>query len=222
MLRYTVLASDYDGTLADQGRVDAVTVAALERWRISGGRLVLVTGRRLPDLIAVFPALDRCDYVLAENGALLYTPRYTEERLLGDEPPARLIETLQQRQVEPLYVGRGVVATLNPHESTVREVLRELHLAWQVILNKNDVIVLPPGVHKASGLQTALDLMGVSANATVAVGDAQNDLHMFELCGYAVAVANALPEVKAQADWITSSESSKGVVELIDRLLTMG
>ena len=46
-MHYLALASDYDGTLATDGRVDNATIAALERLRDSGRRLLLVTGREL-------------------------------------------------------------------------------------------------------------------------------------------------------------------------------
>ena len=49
-MRYLALACDYDGTLAQHGRVDETTLAALEKFRASGRRLLLVTGRELEDL----------------------------------------------------------------------------------------------------------------------------------------------------------------------------
>ena len=76
------LASDYDGTLAHDGAVDRVTVEALERLKRSGRKLLLVTGRELPDLVAVCPRLDLFDRVAAENGALLYDPATRQERPL--------------------------------------------------------------------------------------------------------------------------------------------
>ena len=56
-MRYLALATDYDGTLASQGRVNQQTVAALERLRKSGRRLILVSGRELGDLLNVFPEI---------------------------------------------------------------------------------------------------------------------------------------------------------------------
>jgi HAD superfamily hydrolase (TIGR01484 family) len=70
-MRYFALASDYDGTLAHDGSVNEATVRALEQLVRSGRKLILVTGRELPDLKAVFPRLDLCERVVAENGALL-------------------------------------------------------------------------------------------------------------------------------------------------------
>jgi HAD superfamily hydrolase (TIGR01484 family) len=68
------LATDYDSTIATNSKVEASTIAALERLKASGRTLVLVTGRELPDLQAVFPQLEIFDRVVAENGAVLYRP----------------------------------------------------------------------------------------------------------------------------------------------------
>ena len=70
-MRYHVLGTDYDGTLATHGVVDDPTIAALERLLASGRRLVMVTGRELPELMEIFPRLDLFELVVAENGALL-------------------------------------------------------------------------------------------------------------------------------------------------------
>ena len=70
-VRYLALATDYDGTLAEQGTVRPETVAAVERLRKSGRRAVLVTGRELEDLKTVFDRFDLFDLVVSENGALV-------------------------------------------------------------------------------------------------------------------------------------------------------
>ena len=46
------LATDYDGTLAEDGNVSAATIESLERFKDSGRRLIMVTGRELPELTA--------------------------------------------------------------------------------------------------------------------------------------------------------------------------
>ena len=70
-MRFLALACDYDGTLANDGTVDASTIAALERWRGAGGRLIMVTGRELPDLKRIFPEIGIFDCIVAENGGVL-------------------------------------------------------------------------------------------------------------------------------------------------------
>src|SRR5690606_19152673 len=71
---FLALATDYDGTLAHDGVVDAETVAALRRLKNSGRRLILVSGRELPDLKRAFPEFAVCDLIVVENGAVLYEP----------------------------------------------------------------------------------------------------------------------------------------------------
>jgi hydroxymethylpyrimidine pyrophosphatase-like HAD family hydrolase len=88
-----------------------------------------------------------------------------------------------------------------------------------VILNKDAVMVLPTGVDKASGLRLALAELDISPEQVVGIGDAENDQAFLRLCGCAVAVANALPAVKAEADLVTAGARGAGVAELIDRLI---
>jgi len=218
-MQYLALASDYDGTLATDGQVQGETLATLKRLRESGRKLILVTGRQLEDLCQVFPQFDWFDCVVAENGALLHFPASGEEQLLGDRPPEAFIQALQDRHVDSLSVGKVIVATWEPHGTTVLEAIRDLGLNLQVILNKGAVMVLPSGINKATGLSAAVKRLGLSAHNVVAVGDAENDLAFFDLCGFSVAVANALPMVKERADWVTQGSRGAGVTELIEALI---
>src|SRR5262245_40740703 len=147
-MRYLALATDFDGTLAHDGRVDEATLEALGRLRRSGRRIILVTGRELDDLLGVFPRGDLFDRVVAENGALLYRPETREEETLGEGPPEAFVRALRKRGVRPISVGRVIVATREPHQAEVLETIRELGLEFQVIFNKGAVMVLPPGVNK--------------------------------------------------------------------------
>ena len=218
-MRYLALCCDYDGTLAHHGRISDDTLTALERLIVSGRKLLLVTGRELDDLQRVCPRLDLFHYVVAENGALLYLPATRKEKLLGVRPPERFIEALRERAVQPLSVGRVIVATREPHETTVLEAIRDLGLELQVIFNKGAVMVLPAGINKAAGLAAALEALGLSPHNAVGVGDAENDHAFLSLCECAVAVENALPMVKETADIVTRGAHGAGVSELIDELL---
>jgi hypothetical protein len=218
--RYDVLATDYDGTLAHDGRVDASTVGALERAKAAGLRLVLVTGRELADLSNTFPRLDLFDRVVAENGAVLFDPWTSYVRSLAPAPPTALVERLQRQHV-PVSAGRAIVATVDAYRREVQEALRDLRLDCHIIENKTAIMVLPAGVTKASGLSAALAELGLSSERAVGIGDAENDVALLEACGLAVAVANALPEVKRIADLVTQGSRGIGVEETIERLLSL-
>ena len=216
---YLALATDYDGTLAEHGEVDRATLAALEELRKSGRRLILVSGRELPDLQRVFDRLDLFDLAVLENGGLLYEPATRTETPLGDPPPEALVERLRAEGVEPLSVGRCILATWTPHEHAVLAAIRELGLELQIIFNKGAVMVLPPGVNKASGLHAALARLGISAHNVVGVGDAENDHAFLAECGVGVAVANALPALKEAAEIVTDAPRGAGVAELAAALV---
>src|SRR6185437_5598618 len=104
-MHYLALACDYDGTLARHGAVAAETIAALQRVQRSGRKLLMVTGRELPDLERVFPELDLFDCVVAENGALLYIPKTREEMALCEAPSPDFIRRLAEKGVQPLSAG---------------------------------------------------------------------------------------------------------------------
>lgn len=213
------LACDYDGTLATDGVVDEETLTALQRFRETERKLILVTGRQLDDLLNTFPQIMLFDWVVSENGVLLYCPKTHQSKALAEPPPQIFIQKLQERGVNPISVGQVIVATWHPHEITALEVIQELGLAYQVILNKGAVMILPSGMNKATGLQKALEMLEISPDDVVGVGDAENDSAMLKLCGYGVAVNNALPALKESADWVTKGDRGAGVIELIDRIL---
>lgn len=217
-MRYIALATDYDGTLASMGRVNEATIRALERVKASGRKLLLVTGRHLDDLQNVFAKCELFDRIVAENGAVDYDPKSHEEKVLAERPGDDFLAALRARGVQ-FDVGRVIISSWVPHEKAILEVIRSLALEYQVIFNKGAVMVLPPGVNKATGLRHALTDLQLSFHNTVAIGDAENDHALLSLCECGVAVANALPSLKQRADIVTSGDHGNGVIELIGHLL---
>ena len=218
-MRYVALACDFDGTLASGGCVAEETLSALERFREDGRKLILVTGRELPDLFSVFSRPDLFDQIVAENGAVIYQPESKQERVLSKPPPDSFVQALKEGGVVPLSFGRVVVATRSPNETIVLSTIRELGLELQVIFNKGAVMVLPTGVNKATGLRAALEELELSPHNVVAVGDAENDHAFLNLSECSVAVGNALPALKEGADWVTENCNGSGVRELIAGIL---
>jgi hydroxymethylpyrimidine pyrophosphatase-like HAD family hydrolase len=218
-MRYLVLATDFDGTLAQHGHVDDPVWAAVRRLRESGRRVILVTGRELEDLQTVCPRLELFDRVVAENGALIYQPGTKEVRLLAEPPPPEFPRSLKAHGVTPLSAGHVIVATVRPHETAVLKTISELGLELQVIFNQEAVMVLPSGVNKATGLAAALKELGLSPHNAVAIGDAENDHALLSACECAAAVGDAVPALRGRADWVARGGAGVSVVELIDRLL---
>jgi len=215
-MRFKTLATDYDGTLAKDGIVAPQTISSLEQLRTSGFRLFLVTGRETEDLLKIFPQCRLFDAVVAENGGVLYDPKYRAMKVLHAAPPQKLVEYLRARGISPLSVGHVLIATQEPNDGIVLEAIKVLGLELKIVFNKGAVMVLPPGVNKATCLAATLQEAGLSPETCIGVGDAENDHAFLEFCGRGVAVQNAIDSLKKRADYVTNLPNGRGILELVE------
>jgi hydroxymethylpyrimidine pyrophosphatase-like HAD family hydrolase len=213
------LACDYDGTLAHEGCVSPSTIGALRRYHALGRRLIMVTGREISDLCGVCSCVELFDRVIAENGAVMHWPASGLTSALARPIADEFVRSLRRQGVAPLGRGRVIIATTRRWEGTLLEAIHEQKADLQLAYNKDSVMVLPAGVTKGSGLIAALGDLGVAAERTVAIGDAENDESMLAIAGLSVVVADALPLLKSRADIVTESPNGAGVEELINWLL---
>jgi hydroxymethylpyrimidine pyrophosphatase-like HAD family hydrolase len=211
---FKALACDYDGTLASHDRIGGEALAALERARGAGLRLVLATGRTFFELIRVCERLDLFDAVVAENGGVLYFPATGVMRDQAPPPPPRLLAALDARGV-PFQVGRVIVATWRPEEPRVRDALAALGVGMELVYNRAALMLLPPGISKGTGVQQAIRALGLSFHDVLAFGDAENDLDFLAACGWAACPADGVPELKERADWVFPGDDGAGIARAI-------
>lgn len=208
------LAADGDGTLIRGGRLAARTKAALERFHRSGRKLFLTTGESIKEL-ADFPHLELFDLVIAENGAVLYDPGNREERLLARPAPGKLLRALRQERIRPIRKGRVILSSDCSQEKRIDQVLKHLRIGWRVQRNRRHIMIVPSGVSKATGLRAALRKMHIGKKNVVGVGDAENDIALLDASGCGVAVANAVPALKRDANRVCRKGAGSGVVEIV-------
>ncbi|HYA00644.1 MAG TPA: HAD hydrolase family protein [Candidatus Binatia bacterium] len=218
-MRFRVLACDFDGTIATEGVVGPAAVAALRRVAASGRRLILVTGRTRAQLDPLPACLGLFDVLVLENGALLVDLRGGEERLLCAPVSERLLAALRRRGVHPLVAGRAICATHAGNQAAVLGAVREVGLPLGLILNRDQLMILPAGVSKASGARAALHLMGESAAGCVAVGDAENDAALLDCMGCGIAVGDPPAALRAVADLVIGLPDGAAVSELAAHLV---
>ena len=211
---FRALALDFDGTITSGGRPpDDALVGAMAEARAAGIALILVTGRIMAELEDVWrEAIASVDCIVAENGAVLLTR--TWRRLLATPVDARLDAALSEagvafRRGEVLLAGAAV------DESAVLGQVRALQLGCQTVANRGELMVLPAGVTKASGLSQALGHLGLSFHNTVAIGDAENDLSLLEMSELAVAVGDAVESLKSKADVVLDEPDGDGVASFL-------
>ena len=87
--------------------------------------------------------------------------------------------------------------------------------------DRNFLEIVTAGVNKGEGILKLCEILGIPPERTVAAGDEANDVDMIRTAGVGVAMANAIPEAKAAADYVTQRDNNHdGVSEIIDRFLT--
>ncbi len=102
----------------------------------------------------------------------------------------------------------------------LREILQKEGLDAHLTKSKPTYLeVNHPKATKGTALEKLADWLGVSREEVMACGDSYNDLEMLEFAGCSVAVANAHPEVRSKAKYITASNNEDGVAQALEKLV---
>ena len=75
---------------------------------------------------------------------------------------------------------------------------------------------------KPGALKSLLTPHRISLDDVMAIGDDLPDMEMLQACGMPVAMANAIPEIKAVCDYHTSSNDEDGVAIVLEKMLADG
>lgn len=121
---------------------------------------------------------------------------------LGERPPKLLLTGEPERLVE----AEGELAELLRGQM---DVFRSAPFFLEIV---------PPGIDKAQSLTRLLALLRLQAADLLAFGDGYNDLGMLRLAGLGVAMGNAVPEVRAAADYVTGTNDADGIADALRRV----
>ena len=92
--------------------------------------------------------------------------------------------------------------------------LKELELVGSLSYN---IEINAAGVNKGTALVALGEMLGIPRESIMACGDGDNDVHLLREVGFGVAMANAQPQVKEAADYITASNDEDGVARAIEK-----
>lgn len=96
-----------------------------------------------------------------------------------------------------------------------REGLHQLEGLAVTQSSEFNIELMPLGVDKASGIRDLAEACGVPMDQVMAIGDQDNDLPMLRAAGWGVAMDNAKPDIKKEADAVTASNNEHGVAKAI-------
>lgn len=156
-----------------------------------------------------------------ESGVLVeqetdYVRRYAEGSGMSYRVVPDLADYVARHGGTPKLVCHDEQDALQRH---IRELTEIAEGRWSVVTSMPVFLeILPEHTSKGAALAALADYAGYSLSETVAVGDNLNDIEMIQCAGVGVAVANAVPQLKEVADWITTrDEHSAAVAEVAER-----
>lgn len=208
-----VMAFDYDGTLAESGKIPQNMLDALRQLRNAGYVLFLVTGRDYAS-IPLEALEDIFTGIVWENGAVLTRQPEPEIYLPFGQVDPHLVKMLEATGI-PLEKGEAIVSSWSFHDQAIWQTLAEFSGDAAISHNKGAIMILPPGVNKGTGLERLLQMCEFSARNLVCFGDGENDMAMFSIAETTVAVADAVDGLKNMADVVTQKPGHEGVIEAL-------
>ena len=221
VMRFSVLATDFDGTIAHNGVLDPEAQRAIADLRGLGIVVLLVTGRILRDLARVAGSLTFVDGIVAENGAVLAIPANASPVVLGSPPAPEFVDALRRKHIR-IEIGESIVEADAATAPTVIETIRTLELPGVVIFNRDRLMSLPSGINKGTGLKAALKHLRLSPDHVLGLGDAENDHDLFDACGCGVAVGWGSQALKDRADDIVNGDGPSAVAAYLRAVASRG
>ena len=214
------LALDIDGTLTTPtDQIDPRLFEVLPGW---DAPVVVATGKSFPYPVSLCHFLGIPEQVVAENGGVVCADG--EVSFQGDRERAEAaIERFRERggdlgwdaaDTTNRWRETELAAHVDADEGLLREVAAEFDL--EVVDTGYAYHLKTPGVEKGDGLAAVCDILGLSSDSFVAVGDSENDVSLFATAGESYAVANADERAKAAADTVLDESYFDGTLTVLE------
>ena len=227
---WDMIVFDVDGTLLDRDGFHDELVSLARRVDREVMPVSLASGRTLPNVTPIMQAIGASGFIVAENGGMVWDSIEGHDiQSLSDGSRAKdaaewlasKIEGLDPRGIES---NRWRETEWCLSETDSFDLMKELiaESEWsdlEVVSTGYAVHIACPGLNKSLGLRMALQQRGIDPTRVIACGDAPNDLPMFDLVGFSVAVSDRFPDVVSSADCITEEKGKSGSIELLKALL---
>ncbi len=129
--------------------------------------------------------------------------------------PADIKDMKSERVIYIMYVDKSDAEKIVTSLRKIKDVAAHAMASWEK--GKMDVHVTHVHATKKNAMAELLVILGVKAENVMAVGDGGNDLPLFELSGFKVAMGNAGSELKSKSDVVTLSVEEDGLAQALEQ-----
>jgi hypothetical protein len=220
------LLTDIDGTITDPSRrISTGSVELIRSLVDSGTEVVLASGNTACFMDALSKMIGTKGTFIAENGGVFRVGYSGSLRIKGDQTVCR--KALEVLQAHFRVSGRELELFSAPYRfadhafartvpvAEVKSVLRDHPV--QVLDTGYAIHLQAPGINKGTALVALAEEMDLKPADFLAIGDSLNDIQMLETAGIGITVANAHPDTKAVARYVSKKEYGDGFVEAIEK-----
>jgi phosphoglycolate phosphatase len=208
---------DIDGTLTDMKRL--INLDAVSEMRQMPIPVVLSSGNVICFMRAASKLLGVSDIMIGENGGVVQAGYDAKAIVLADIGQCRLARDVLRKEfpgLEPLdetYRKSELAFRRNIDLVKARHIVAEQFPELEIVDTQFALHLKHRGVNKATGMRKIAEIMGIEPRNFAAMGDSENDMPMLKEAGFAIAVDNAAPELKAVADYVSKARYGDGAAE---------
>jgi len=220
------LLTDIDGTITDPSRrINTGAITAIRSLVDSGVEVILASGNTSCFMDALCKMIGTRGTFIAENGGVFRIGFSGTLHISGDVTLAkngiRILEDHLRNSGSALdlynpdyrFSDRAFARTI-PAEQ-VRDILSGYPV--EVIDTGYAIHLQQKGISKGTALTALAAELKMNLSEVMAIGDSVNDIPMLERAGVGVAVANAHPDTKKAAAYVTGKEYGDGFVEAVEK-----
>ena len=223
------VAVDIDGTITDSNKkIHLGAIAALRRLEEAGIPVILATGNVRGITYGLWRFIGASGPMVCENGGVVWHPEWGDPIVRADGGRAKMAAEMVGKKLG--LDSQGITTNawresewcLFPDEdlNAINEIISISEYSDLSVIRTGFAIhLMEPHLSKGEGLAVALAKIGLDASEILAVGDAPNDISMFEYVGHTVAVGGSFEELAAIADVLSPFPHGETFQPLVDAIL---
>ncbi len=226
-MRIKAIASDVDGTITDSlFRLDLSAIRAIRRAEARKIPVILASGRPLEIVEVLSRYIGATGPMIAENGGIVKNPKTGEIIVTGDlEKAEKAYEIIKAkmgdiiRRIEKESRKTDVLIIGAESSNLLLEIISEENLGVDITSSGYAFHIKDPSVNKGYGLRIAAQMLNVDVHDIAVMGDAENDISMFELSNFGVVSQNADKRLKELAVYVADEPFGEGAAKAISYIL---